>query len=178
MHEREEMRKTRFRSFHDHGLPIHSKSFESRFQHPLLLSLIHDSRPGRRNSVLISPSIADPHLRPQPLRQKSIHPRLDVRERSLVLRLLLYPNDLSGFRVPLQRGVEVVEWEGRKFFQPDERDPLREVPGLTFFDEVVVQLSGEDDDAVDFRCVGNRIVQDGFEPSVWSHFLERGRRSL
>ena len=57
-----------FMIFTHYGHPTRSKPFESRFQHPLLLSLIHDTRPSRRNSILLSPSIPNLHLRLPPLR--------------------------------------------------------------------------------------------------------------
>jgi hypothetical protein len=155
-----------------------SKPFKSGFQHPLLLSLIRNPSPRRRDCVFLSPSVPNPHLRLQSLSQQVIHPRLDIRECSLVPRLLLHPNDLLGFRVPLQRDVELFEGEGRNLFQPDECDPVGEVPGLAFLDEVVVELSSEEDYAVHVGCIGDWVVQDRFEPSVRHHLLERGRRGL
>jgi hypothetical protein len=63
---------------------------------------------------------------------------------------------------------------GRNLFQPDERDHVREPPGLTFLGEVVAELSGEDDNVIYSRRVGDWVVQDAGWNSASNSEGERG----
>ena len=73
--------------------------------------------------------------------------------------------EISFTRVPVRREniCQLLEWERRYLFDPGERNGISEVPGSSFFHQIVVDLAREDDNTPDMGRVLHGIGNDRLE---------------
>ena len=98
-----------------------------------------------------------------------------MRPRALVARLLLHPHDIVRGGVAREDIAHGGEGERAELLDADERDAGVEAARGALFDEVVVELAGEEGDARDGRGGGGRrgVVEDGVELASWGELVER-----
>ena len=86
-----------------------------------------------------------------------------MRPDTLISWFLLQEITFTRVAVRRENIGQLPEWERRYLLDPDKRNGVSEVPGLSFFHQIVVDLAREDDNAPDLGRVLRGIGKDRLE---------------